>query len=39
MGINLALRAASALAIVTIVYAAGCSDGTQPTAERITAPT
>ena len=39
MGINLALRAASAVAIITFVSAVGCSDGTQPTAERITAPT
>ncbi|HEX7980255.1 MAG TPA: ricin-type beta-trefoil lectin domain protein [Gemmatimonadaceae bacterium] len=39
MGINRALRAASALAIVTLVSVVGCSDAAQPTAERIAAPT
>lgn len=40
MGNNLALRAASALAIVTLVSAVGCSDVTPPTTEaRMTAPT
>lgn len=40
MGTNLALRAASALAIVTLVSAVGCSDVAQPTTEAgITAPT
>src|SRR5687767_10838663 len=40
MGNNLALRLASALAIVTLVSTVGCSDVTQPTTEtQITAPT
>jgi parallel beta-helix repeat protein len=39
IGINVALRAAAALAIVTVVSAVGCSDGAQPSTERITAPT
>jgi hypothetical protein len=40
MGNHLALRLASALAIVTLVSTVGCSDVTQPTTEaQITAPT